>query len=185
MEEKKEQKQAKPQGHRPEVKQVKEETRGIIRICGADMFGSRKIYNALRQIRGVGFQIANAVCGILNLDRNKLVADLSEAEIKSIETLIKNPIGKIPTWMFNRRKDYETGKDMHLIDAEVKFRKEFDIKRLKVIKSRRGIRHALSLPVRGQRTKAHFRHGTSIGVRKKSLQQTAAAPKDDKKKDKK
>ncbi len=179
MEEKKEHKQ----GQKPEVKQVREETRGIIRICGADMFGSRKIYNSLRQINGVSFQIANAVCLLLNLDKNKQVADLSESEIKAIEDLIRQPHGKIPNWMLNRRKDYETGKDLHLIDAEVKFNKEFDIKRLKAIKSRRGIRHSLNLPVRGQSTKAHFRHGSSIGVRKKSLQQ--APPSDDKKKDKK
>ena len=179
MEEKKEHKQ----GQKPEVKQIKEETRGIIRICGADMFGSKKIKNTLRQIKGVGFQFAHAVLNILNLDGDKLVGDLSESEIKSIEELIRNPYGKIPIWMFNRRKDYETGKDLHLIDAEVKLRKEFDIKRLKIIKSRRGIRHALNLPVRGQRTKAHFRHGSAIGVKKKSLQ--AIAQQDDKKKDKK
>ncbi len=180
MEEKKQNKAT----HKPESKPIKEETRGIHRICGADMFGSTKIYDALRKIKGVSFSFANAVCLILNLDKNKLVGDLNELETKAIEDLIRNPQGKIPIWMLNRRKDYETGKDLHLIDADIKFNREFDIKRLKVIKSRRGIRHSLNLPVRGQSTKAHFRQGSSVGVKKKSLQQTAALA-DDKKKDKK
>lgn len=46
---------------------------------------------------------------------------------------------------------------------------EFDIKRLKKIKSYRGIRHAANLPVRGQRTKSHFRKNKtkSMGIKKR------------------
>jgi len=173
------------QANKPEVKakEVKiEDTRWIVRVCGADMFSNKKIFNTLRQIKGVSFQIANAVCSILNIDKNKSVGDLNEKEIKDVEELVKNPQGKIPVWMFNRRKDYETGKDLHLYDAEVKLRKDFDIKRLKIIKSRKGIRHALNLPVRGQRTKAHFRQGLAIGVRKSKVQAIPAAEKKEEKK---
>jgi small subunit ribosomal protein S13 len=45
-------------------------------------------------------------------------------------------------------------------------KKEFDIKRLKKIRSYRGLRHATGRPVRGQRTKGHFRSKTSLGVAK-------------------
>ncbi|MDP2973690.1 MAG: 30S ribosomal protein S13, partial [Candidatus Diapherotrites archaeon] len=38
----------------------------------------------------------------------------------------------------------------------------------KKIKCYKGIRHAAGLPVRGQNTKAHFRHGKSVGVKKKA-----------------
>jgi small subunit ribosomal protein S13 len=47
-------------------------------------------------------------------------------------------------------------------------KKEFDIKRLRKIKSYRGIRHASKLPVRGQRTRANFRRkGHAVGVKRK------------------
>ena len=40
--------------------------------------------------------------------------------------------------------------------------------RLKEIKSYRGLRHSLKLPVRGQRTRSHFRtKGNAMGVKKK------------------
>ena len=59
--------------------------------------------------------------------------------------------------MKNRRLDIETGKTSHLYGADLEITKEFDIKRLKKIKSYKGIRHSFRLPVRGQRTKSHFR----------------------------
>ena len=46
---------------------------------------------------------------------------------------------------------------------------EFDIKMMKMIKSYKGVRHAIGQPVRGQRTKAHFRKGSSLGVIKKKI----------------
>jgi len=52
-----------------------------------------------------------------------------------------------------------------------------DVKDLREIQSYRGIRHALGLPVRGQRTKAHFRHGKSVGVIKKKIKQKVGTKK--------
>lgn len=49
-------------------------------------------------------------------------------------------------------------------------KREFDIRRLKKIRSYRGLRHATGQPTRGQRTKSHFRaHGKkkAVGVQKK------------------
>jgi len=78
--------------------------------------------------------------------------------------------------LFNRRRDFDTGEDLHLIASDLKLRKEFDIKNLKEIKSYRGMRHAFGLPVRGQRTKGHFRKGAAVGVRRKGLK---LAPKEE------
>ena len=69
--------------------------------------------------------------------------------------------------MMNRRKDYEDGKDKHLLTSSLDLQKELDIKRLKKIRSYRGLRHALGQPVRGQRTKSHFRKNKTVGVQKK------------------
>ena len=70
--------------------------------------------------------------------------------------------------MLNRRKDTETGKDVHIIAGALKLQREFDIKRLMRIKSYRGMRHSSGLPTRGQRTRAHFRKGASLGVQRKA-----------------
>lgn len=137
----------------------------IVRIAETDVLGGRSTLMALKQIRGVGFSVANAVCNVLNLDKGKKIGELSDPEIRAAETLVRNP-DKLPKWMYNRRKDIETGADKHVINTELKLSKDFDIKRLKKIKSYKGMRHMAGLPVRGQRTKGHFRKGKTIGVNK-------------------
>ena len=59
---------------------------------------------------------------------------------------------------------------MHLLTGNLTFYKENDIKRMKKIKSLKGMRHQKGLPVRGQRTKSHFRKnkGKVVGVAKES-----------------
>jgi small subunit ribosomal protein S13 len=52
----------------------------------------------------------------------------------------------------------------------LELQKEFDIKRLKKIKSYRGFRHMSGLPCRGQRTKSNFRKNRrkGAGIKKKN-----------------
>jgi len=142
----------------------------MIRIANTDLEGKKSIYIALRKIKGVNFMFSNAICNLLNIDKRKKAGVLSEGEIKDIEELILNPL-KFPKWLLNRRKDYDSGEDLHIVGSRLKLRKEFDIKRLKKIKVYRGMRHAFGLPVRGQRTRAHFRKGRAVGVQKKKTQQ--------------
>ena len=85
-------------------------------------------------------------------------------EIKKIAGFLKNL--SLPSWLLNRKKDFHSGEDKHLVTTDLDLQKEFDIRRMKKIKSYKGIRHAQGLPVRGQRTKAHFRKGKAIGVSK-------------------
>lgn len=146
------------------------ELKQIVRIANADLVGTRPIYNALRQIKGISYAFANAICNLLNFEKDKKVGSLTDEEVKKINYIIRNPKKyNIPNWLFNRRKDFDTGEDLHLIASDLKLRKEFDIKNLKGIKSYRGMRHAFGLPVRGQRTRAHFRKGAAIGVRRKGV----------------
>jgi small subunit ribosomal protein S13 len=63
----------------------------------------------------------------------------------------------MPIWLKNRRKDYETGVDKHLLGTDLDLTQENDIKRLKKVKAYRGIRHIHGQPSRGQRTKSNFR----------------------------
>jgi len=140
----------------------------MVRLLDTDIRGGLKTHHALTKVKGISHNLANALCSVANLDKAKRIGELSKEEIKNIEFLIKNP-NKIPTWLFNRRKDNETGEDKHLLKADLKFQKEMDIKELQKIKSYRGVRHHAGLPVRGQRTRSNFRRGKTVGVRRKGV----------------
>ncbi len=139
-----------------------------MRIAGTDIPGELKLPYGLALIKGVGVSLGYAVCRLLGIDPNKRVGFLSDTEVEKIEQALKNlqAIG-IPSWMLNRRKDYETGKDLHLIGAELIYYVRRDIEREKRIKSWRGIRHALGLKVRGQRTATTGRTGMTVGVKRR------------------
>jgi len=70
--------------------------------------------------------------------------------------------------MKNRRSDPETGEEKHLVGTDLDMKKDFDIRRMKKIRSYRGIRHTSGLPVRGQRTRSNFRKkGQAVAVKRK------------------
>jgi len=142
----------------------------IVRICDSDIDGNKKLCHALTKIQGVNFSLSNALCRIANLDKEMKIGELSDKDLNKIKEIIDNPLKyNVPSWLLNRRKDYDSGDDIHIYSSNLKLRKSFDIKRLQKIKSYRGLRHAKGLPVRGQSTKAHFRKGKSVGVRKKKV----------------
>jgi small subunit ribosomal protein S13 len=71
--------------------------------------------------------------------------------------------------MLNRSKDMQTGKDIHIIGADLTLQTKTDIEEMKNIKSWRGYRHAYGLRVRGQHTRTTGRSGKALGVKKKEL----------------
>ena len=75
----------------------------------------------------------------------------------------------MPKYLLNRRSDFEEGEHKHLVGSDLELQKDFDIKRLKKIKSYRGFRHMSGLPSRGQRTKSNFRKNKAkgAGIKKK------------------
>ncbi|MFB6245262.1 MAG: 30S ribosomal protein S13, partial [Candidatus Nanohaloarchaea archaeon] len=112
----------------------------------------------------------------LEFDTDTKIGSLSDEEIDQIEETIKNPDENgIPAWLRNRRKDRETGEDIHLITSDLELKQEFDVRRYKEIDSYRGWRHEIGLPVRGQKTKSSFRSGSKIGVSRARLQEEASA----------
>lgn len=140
----------------------------VIRILSEDIEGGMKIYPGLAKIKGVSWSVSNAVCKKLNMDKNRKIGSLTQEEIKKISEFIKKP--NIPEYLLNRRKDFSTGEDRHLVGSDLELQKDFDIKRLKKIKSYKGIRHGAGLPVRGQRTRGNFRKNRrkGAGIKKKS-----------------
>lgn len=159
----------KPQNKKPEyVKPQEKREERLVRILSKDIEGKMKVYPGLTKIKGVSWTFSNAVCRTLKIDKNKTIGSLTEEEIQAISNFIKNPT--LPTHIMNRRKDVETGDEKHLTGTDLDLRKDFDIKKLKKIKSYRGLRHLSGLPSRGQRTKAHFRSNRKkgSGIKKKS-----------------
>jgi len=145
----------------------KQDTGRIVRILSKDIEGNTGVYSGLTKVKGISWGFANAVCKKLKIPKTKKIGDLSPEEIKKIEVFVKNP--DLPKFMINRRNDLETGEDKHLQGTDLELRKDFDIKRLKQIKSYRGFRHMSGLPSRGQRTKSNFRRNRSkgAGIKKK------------------
>lgn len=137
----------------------------LVRIVSKDIPGSKNVYTGLTRIKGVSWSISNYICTKLKIDRLKKIRDLSQEELKNIEEELKNP--KFYVFLRNRQRDFDTGKDEHLLGVDLDLKKEFDIKRLKKIKSYRGLRHSLGQPTRGQSTRSHFRTtGVAVGVKK-------------------
>src|SRR6266704_2092160 len=151
------------------------EFRLILRFMGTDIDGTKKVAYGLGKIRGVGPNLAFAVVRAAKINPEARMGALSDGELSRVEDVIKDPLKHgIPPRMVNRRKDIETGRDMHLVGADL------------ALKSWKGIRHSLGLKVRGQRTRTTGRSGKAVGVKKKVLMEAArAAGRKDKEEEKK
>jgi small subunit ribosomal protein S13 len=149
-----------------------QEFRHIVRILGSDSAGTLKVSYAVTEIKGVSLSLANAILKKAGINPDLRAGFLTEAEVEKIEDVTEDPAKYgLPAWLFNRRKDSETGKDMHLITADLALKTKTDIDEAKEIRSWRGYRHAYGLKVRGQRTKTTGRAGKALGVKKKTLMQ--------------
>ncbi len=152
-----------------EQKAEQKEFKYLVRIANTDLDGKKSIGNALRNIKGIGFMMAHAACTVSNIDPMAKTGELSEKDVQKLDEFVRNPVKyNIPHWMLNRRRDVETGEDKHLVLSDLQFAQENDIKLMKKIKSYKGIRHMMGLPVRGQKTKSNFRKnkGKAMGVKK-------------------
>ena len=161
--------------------QMPEEFKHIVRIVGKDLAGDNHVQLALSDIKGVSVALARAVAYAAEIDPVVKLGDLNAEQIRKLENVLKNPGDHgIPVWMLNRRKDYESGKDMHLLGADIDMAVRSDIGRERRIRSRRGIRHELGLPVRGQRTRTTGRKGLTVGVKRKDIRLREEAAKTEK-----
>lgn len=153
-----------------EEQQIKE----VVRIARTGIDGTQPVGKALTALKGVGDMYANAVATSMNLEDTK-IGTLEDDEIDNIEDKLKNPESlELPTWIRNRRKDLETGDNIHLIESDLELKEEFDIRRMKEIDSYKGWRHEQGLPVRGQKTQSSFRSGSKIGVSRARIQEEAS-----------
>ena len=127
----------------------------MARVAGVEIANDKKVWISLQEIYGVGEVKAKEICDGARIDQNIVVRDMSEDDLDKIRAYIDNNLQT---------------------EGELRQKIFRDIKRLKDIRSYRGIRHKLGLPVRGQRTRhnAHTRKGKSkpVGGLKHKLEKT-------------
>lgn len=141
----------------------------IVRIVNVDIPGDKQIAHALTKIKGIGKNFAHAICMVAGISQQLKTGNMSDQQIELLNKVVSQPQSHgIPKWMFNRKKDYESGEDRHILTGDLQFTIDNDLKRLKKIKTYRGLRHQKGQPVRGQRTRSNFRKnkGKVVGVKK-------------------
>jgi small subunit ribosomal protein S13 len=149
---------------KPRIEEQPQRAEVLVRIFSTDIPGNFGVYHGLTRVKGISWALSNAICSSLKLDKKKKISELTEKDIEMMTNFMKSP--KIPEWLLNRRKEEESGESRHLLISELDLARDFDIRKMKKIKSYKGWRHALGQPVRGQRTRSHFRKGAAMGVQK-------------------
>ena len=147
-----------------------QELKYFVRIANTDLDGHKPVFNALTKIKGLSYVFVNAILNVSNIPKTMKSGYLTDDQVSKIDYILKDPAKYgIPSWLFNRKRDPEDGTDKHLVGTTLAFVQDNDIKMMKKVKSYKGIRHSLGLPVRGQRTRSNFRKnkGKVMGVKKK------------------
>lgn len=107
-----------------------------MRLVGVNIPDNKRIEIALTYIFGIGRSSAKKILEQTKIDPGKQAKDLSAEELNALRQVIE--------------RDYR-------IEGSLRREIQANIKRLKDIKSYRGIRHLRRLPVRGQSTKRNSR----------------------------
>jgi len=156
------------QKKKEKIKDKKEDDfRYIVRIANTDIDGEKKLVRGLTSIKGIGMHMSTLIISETNIDKDIKIGNLTDAQIEKIKDALDNINNSAPKWMLNNRKDYETGKNIHLIGIDIETRLREKINIMKKIRCYKGIRHERGLPARGQRTRANNRSGLTLGVSKR------------------
>ena len=107
----------------------------MARIKNIELPKEKSIQTGLTAIYGIGRSLAKTICDNANVDFEKKVKDLTDAE----ETALRKEV------------------DNHLVEGELRREVNMNIKNKMEINSYEGIRHKKGLPVRGQRTSRNAR----------------------------
>lgn len=105
----------------------------MVRLAGVVLSDKKHISVALQGIYGIGRTRSLLICKEVGIDPCCVTVRVEQEMINKIQIAVNK---------------YE-------VESDLRRRVAFNIKRLKDIKCYRGIRHRLSLPVRGQRTKTN------------------------------
>lgn len=108
----------------------------MARISGVTIPSEKQVYIALTYVHGIGEKSSYDILAEAKVEPTTRVKTLTDAEVGRIQDVVN--------------AKYE-------VEGELQRKVGANIKRLKEIKAYRGLRHTLSLPSRGQRTKTNAR----------------------------
>lgn len=108
----------------------------MVRIAGVNIPDNKKMPVSLSYIYGIGRPLAGKILQSAKIDQAKRAKNLTPQEVSRLKDIIEKT---------------------QRVEGDLRREITLNIKRLKDIKSYRGLRHARGLPVRGQRTKTNSR----------------------------
>jgi small subunit ribosomal protein S13 len=106
------------------------------RLLGVDIPNDKQIVYSLQYLDGVGDHVARELCNKAGVEQTRRAREVTDEELSRMAVLLE--------------RDYTVEGPLRRLISQ-------NITRLKDIKSFRGLRHRLGLPVRGQRTKTNAR----------------------------
>ncbi len=136
----------------------------MARILGVNLPDDKRVEYALTLFYGIGWTLSRKILNQAGVSTNVRVKDLKEEDLKKITMVIE--------------KTYK-------VEGDLREEINENFKRLREINSYRALRHARSLPARGQRTRSNARtkrgKRRTVGALKKEVwakmeQQKPAAP---------
>ena len=128
----------------------------MARISGVTLPNNKQVWIGLTYIYGIGQKTSHDILAKAGIAETIRIKDLTDSDISKIQEVINNEL---------------------IVEGELQRVVSSNIKRLKDIKSYRGLRHSANLPSRGQRTKtnARTRRGKKVtvgGTAKKAVSKT-------------
>ena len=108
----------------------------MTRLLGVDIPNDKQIQYSMTYLYGVGLHTAREVCEKLGIEPTRPASELGEDELGQVAAMLE--------------RDYT-------VEGPLRRLVTTNISRLREIKSYRGMRHRMGLPVRGQRTKTNSR----------------------------
>ena len=108
----------------------------MARIAGVNIPTNKRVIIALTYIHGIGRTKAVEIADKLGIDHARRVQDLSDEEVLLVR---------------------ETIDEEHMVEGDLRRDTAMNINRLMDLRSYRGLRHRVGLPVRGQRTHTNAR----------------------------
>jgi small subunit ribosomal protein S13 len=106
------------------------------RLLGVDIPNDKPTFISLTYLYGVGESTSRELCHKAGVDPQRKARELADDELSRLAALLE--------------RDY-------VVEGPLRRQLQQNINRLRDIKSYRGIRHRLGLPVRGQRTRTNAR----------------------------
>jgi small subunit ribosomal protein S13 len=108
----------------------------MVRIAGVNLPDNKPVFIGLTYILGIGRTSSLEIVKKADVDGQKRMKELTEQELTKIREILN---------------------DDYVIEGDLRREVAMNIKRLREIRSYRGMRHSRGMPVRGQRTHTNAR----------------------------